>query len=98
MGQYTRRACRKRTRRGSTHARVAELAGVGIDGPRAVDLAELALERSEPEAHLGGLAVRERLDRAFVDRPGRGETERGGRTGDVVSEHLRERTIVSEKG
>lgn len=71
---------------------------MGIDGPRAVDLAELALERGEPEAHLGGLAVREGLDRALVDGPGRGETERGGRTRDVVSEHLREETIVSEEG
>ena len=38
-------------------ARVAELGGVGVDGARAVDFAELALEGGVAEAHLGGLAV-----------------------------------------
>lgn len=71
-----------------THPRVAELTGVSEDGPRSVNLAQLALERSEAKAHLGGLLVGQRLDCALVDGPSGGQTEVGGGLGDVVGEHL----------
>lgn len=59
------------------------------DGARPIDLAELAFERREPEAHLGRLLVGEALDRALVDGARGGETKVGSGFGDVVGEHLR---------
>lgn len=58
------------------------------DGAGAVYLAELALERGEAEAHLGGLLVGEALDRALVDGARGGEAKVGSRLGDVEREHL----------
>lgn len=71
---------------------------MGKDGPRPIDLTQLPLERSEPEAHLCRLSIGQRLDGSFVEWSGGGEAKVGSRFGDVVCEHLLKLVSRDERG
>lgn len=65
---------------------VAELRGVRVDRTRAVDFAQFALHGCESQTHLGGLAVGQDFQSAFVYRASSGETVVFCRFRDVDSE------------
>jgi hypothetical protein len=81
-----------------TRPGIAELAGVAVDGARAVNFSEAALHFGELETHFFGFAVRERANGAFVNGPCRGEAEVRGRLGDVEVEHFQAVLVGNSAG